>query len=85
MSKDGLEPMLLMLCAMVVFFTMILFAAEKFFGSDAQLFQVVAGLLSGFGGALLMRVKPRGNEEKEADRGSSDTPKVNDPGGDVAR
>jgi hypothetical protein len=58
-AKEPLERVLIMLCGMVVFFTVALFIAEKFFVSDSQLFQVLAGLLTGFGGALLMRVKPR--------------------------
>lgn len=62
MKHEPIEPVLLMLCGMIVFFTLLLFASEKFFGTDGQIFQVVANLLSGFGGALLMRVKPRNNE-----------------------
>ena len=61
-DQETVDPVLKMLCGMVVFFTMVLFVAEKYFGNDAQIFQVVAGLLTGFGGALLMRVKPRGTD-----------------------
>lgn len=54
----SLEPVLVLLVVMVVFFTGCAFAAEHFFGSDEGFFQVISGLLTGFSGALLMRVKP---------------------------
>lgn len=43
----------------MIFFTGMLFAAEKWFPADGQMFQVVAGLLTGFSGAFFMRVKPK--------------------------
>jgi hypothetical protein len=46
-----------MLFVGIIFFTLCLFAAEKFFTSDGQMFQVLANLLSGFSGALLMGIK----------------------------
>jgi uncharacterized membrane protein YjjP (DUF1212 family) len=35
-----------------------LFVAEKFFPNDGQMFQVVAGLVTAFSGALFTRIKP---------------------------
>ncbi|HKS75107.1 MAG TPA: hypothetical protein VJQ82_18005 [Terriglobales bacterium] len=61
------EPVLLLLSGLVIFFTACLFASEHFFKDDGQMFQVVSNLLSGFGGALLMRVKPASKSTESAD------------------
>lgn len=42
----------------MVFFTFVLFAAESWFQSDSQLFQVIASILTGVTGAFLARIKP---------------------------
>ena len=57
-QRDPIEPVLLLLAGMMVFFTGVLFIAERFFSSDAQVFQVICGLLTGISGAFLMRIKP---------------------------
>lgn len=54
---NKLEPVLLLLTFLLLFFTGALFFAEHFFMQDAQLFQVLSSLITGFAGALLMRVK----------------------------
>lgn len=53
-----LDHVLYLLAAMVIFFTVLLFVSAKFLTNDGQTFQVVSGLLTGFAGALLGRVKP---------------------------
>lgn len=53
-----LEPVLKLLFVCMVFFTLVLFAAEVWFANDSQLFQVVAGVLTGVVGAFLGRIKP---------------------------
>jgi len=53
-----LDPVLILLFCCMMFFTSILFAAEIWFNSDSQLFQVVAGILTGIVGAFLGRIKP---------------------------
>jgi hypothetical protein len=53
-----LEPVLVLLVACMIFFTGILFASEIWFNNDSQLFQVVAGILTGITGAFLGRIKP---------------------------
>lgn len=58
-DKDKVEPVIVLLFCGMVFFTGMLFAAEKWFQNDGQMFQVVAGLLTGFSGAFFMRVKPK--------------------------
>jgi hypothetical protein len=54
MSK--LEPTVILLAVLLVFFTAALFFAEWWFKGDAQFFQAIAGLVSGIGGALLLRI-----------------------------
>lgn len=61
-----LEPVLRLLTFLVVFFTLDLFIAVKFFPQNATLFQAFYGLLTGFGGAMLLRVKPQSKEEEAA-------------------
>jgi len=58
-SDQKLDQVLLLLLAGIVFFTLAVFAAEHWYPMDGQLFQVMSNLLSGFGGALLMRIKPK--------------------------
>lgn len=52
-----LDPVLLLLTGLIVFFAIILVGLAKFLSDDGQTFQVVGNVLSGFVGALLMRVK----------------------------
>jgi hypothetical protein len=42
----------------VMFFVAVLVVGEIFWKDDSQLFQVVAGIVSGLVGAMLARVKP---------------------------
>jgi hypothetical protein len=60
------EPIVLLLFGAMVFFTVCLFIAEKWFGTDGQLFQVISGLLTGIAGAFLMRVKPNTSDKPPA-------------------
>lgn len=60
------EPIVLLPFGAMVFFTGCLFAAEKWFNSDGQIFQVISGLLTGIAGAFLMRVKPSNAEKPPA-------------------
>lgn len=53
-----IDPVLKLLMFGVVFFTFVLIFVEWRFKDDGQIFQTFAGLLAGFGGALLLRVKP---------------------------
>jgi hypothetical protein len=55
---EKLDPVLRLLVLCMIFFTAILFAAEVWFNNDSQLFQVVAGILTGITGAFLGRIKP---------------------------
>lgn len=58
MKTDGkIDSTLLFLGTAVFFFVICLFVSEAFFYKDSQLFQVISSLLSGFGGALLAKVK----------------------------
>jgi len=61
MKPDNkIEPIVLLLCSLVIFYTICLVVVAKLMSSDGQTFQIIAGLVTGFSGALLMRVKPRG-------------------------
>ena len=55
MAVDGVT---LLLFGGMMFFTLVLLLCEKFYPNDGQVFQVFAGLLSGFAGAFFLRVKP---------------------------
>ena len=55
MAVDGVT---LLLFGGMIFFTLVLLLVEKFYPNDGQVFQVFAGLLSGFAGAFFLRVKP---------------------------
>jgi hypothetical protein len=57
-AERKVEPVVLLLFVGMVVFTVALFACETYFPNDGQMFQVVAGLLTGFSGAFFMRVKP---------------------------
>lgn len=58
-SKETVEPILRLLAALMVFFTVCLFFCEHFFGSDREVFQAISNLLAGISGAFIMRIKPR--------------------------
>ena len=42
----------------IVLFTALIMVIAKFYPNDGQTFQVVSGLLTGFAGAFLARIKP---------------------------
>jgi len=54
MSEDLILKLLI---GSILFFVCALFYSEHHFPNDGQLFQVIASLLSGFGGAFLMFIK----------------------------
>lgn len=63
MSKpEGVEPIIKLMAALIVFFTLVLIFCEYVFPQDGQVFQVFCGILTGITGAILIRVKPSRNE-----------------------
>lgn len=59
LTKEGvIEPVVKLLAALIVFLLLVLVAVSKWSPNDGQTFQVISSLLTGFAGALLMRVKP---------------------------
>lgn len=58
----SMEPVLILLFVGILFFTGMLFVADKWYPNDGQLFQVVSGLLTAFGGAFMTRIKPKGDD-----------------------
>ena len=65
--NQRVEPIVMLLAGLVVFFTLLLVGVAKFMAMDGQTFQVVSGLVTGFAGALLMRVKPRAAADPSGD------------------
>lgn len=56
--SKSIEPIVFLLFGGIIFFTLLLVAISKWSPNDGQTFQVVSGLLTGFAGAFMMRVKP---------------------------
>ena len=54
-----IEGTLMLLFGGMVWFTIVLIFVEYRFNNDAQVFQVVAGLVTGFAGAFFAMVKQR--------------------------
>ncbi len=59
---EGVEPIIKLLSALIIFFTVVLIFCEHFFPADGQVFQVFCGVLTGLVGALMIRVKPPHSE-----------------------
>lgn len=57
------DPIMWLLFAGIVFFTLLLVAISKWSPNDGQTFQVLSGLLTGFAGAFFGRMKPSGAPE----------------------
>ncbi len=57
-NNESVEPILYLLASLMLLFTVTLIGVEYFFRTDAQVFQVVAGLLTGCSGAFFARIKP---------------------------
>lgn len=52
------DPILYLLFVGIVTFSILLIAVEHYFMSDGQMFQVMAGVLTGFTGAFFGRINP---------------------------
>lgn len=64
-SSTKIEPVVFLLTALVLIFTVALILVASSLSSDGQTFQIIAGLDTSFAGALLMRIKPRGPSQDE--------------------
>jgi len=58
--SDKLDSVVLLLTALILAFVGVLLWVAVNLKSDGQTFQIVASLVTGFSGALLMRIKPKG-------------------------
>lgn len=67
------EPIVKLLCLMMLATSIIIIFCEFFFPMDGQIFTVFAGLLGNISGALIMRIKPRGTEPAPDDSNSNPT------------
>ena len=67
MSNDPqrIEPITMLLFGGLVFFAFLLIFVEWRFNSDAQVFQVIAGVLTGFAGAFFGRMKPDSGDKPQ--------------------
>jgi hypothetical protein len=75
-SPNRIEPVVLLLAFLMMVFTGCLFLSNKMFPMDGQMFQVIAGLLTGIAGAFMMRVKPK---QDTTDTTTTSTVKGNPP------
>ena len=62
------DKILYLLFAGIVIFSVLLIFVEKFFMSDGQMFQVMAGVLTAFSGAFFGRINP---SQKTVDPGTT--------------
>ena len=66
MNQSGkLEPIVTLLFVGLFISVGLLFVCEHFYANDGQMFQVIAGIVGNFTGALFMRVKPRSSDSGE--------------------
>ena len=56
-QTEKVDPVLYLLFIGMVFFTAVLIGVEYFFKDDGQVFQVVAGILTGFAGSFFTKLK----------------------------
>jgi hypothetical protein len=56
-TTDAADYVTVLLFAGMLIFTILLIIVEKFFHDDGQIFQVMAGLVTGFSGAFFTRIK----------------------------
>ena len=68
-KMSSIDPILKMLVGLVIFFSLLLIAVARFMSSDGQTFQILSSLVSGFAGALLLRIKPRDASDKDVQPG----------------
>lgn len=60
-GPDKIDKTLMLLFIGTLVFTAILLIVDYVFKDDAQLFQVIAGITTGFAAAFLARMKPQGD------------------------
>ncbi len=58
--SDRLDSVVMLLTFLILAFVGVLLWVAVNLKSDGQTFQIVASLVTGFSGALLMRIKPKG-------------------------
>lgn len=65
--RNPFDPIIVLLAAGLVFFTVTLLGVAHWMSSDGQTFQVISGLLTGFAGAFFARIDPRKKPTEPAD------------------
>ncbi len=72
-QTEKIEPILLLLTGLIIFFACMLVFVEKFFASDGQVFQVISNILSGIAGAFIMRIKPPSQHQGDTIKAGDNT------------
>lgn len=67
MGSFKIDPIILLLLFGMLIFSVLLIYCEHMFKDDAQIFQVFASLVTGFGAALWTRIKPGDDKSKSQD------------------
>lgn len=56
--SNRVDSVVLLLTGLVICFVVVLLWVAVYLKSDGQTFQIISGLVTGFSGALLMRINP---------------------------
>jgi len=70
----GLDPVTKLLAWLLVFFTVVLISCDYVFRSEGHVFQVFSGMITGIGGALLVRVKPSPHDDADSRESAAQKP-----------
>lgn len=65
-NKYGLEPVLVLLFAGMIIYTLIVLGVAIFMPKDGQTFQLLTGVLGAFVGAFFGRINPQQNQKAAA-------------------
>lgn len=73
---ERFDRVLFLLFFGIMFFTAVLFCSEVWFKDDSQLFQVAAGVLTGFTGAFFGRLKPQKDQQSNTGGGDDNSTNI---------
>lgn len=63
----GIDPIIILLTALLILFALLAFVAEKFFRDDAVFFSLFSGIVTTILGALMLRIRPRDPSDTRPD------------------
>jgi membrane-bound ClpP family serine protease len=70
---SGIDPIILLLTYLLIFFSLLAFIAEIFFRTDSVFFALFSGIVTTILGALMLRIRPRDPSDNKPDPTSSKT------------